>query len=209
MFLPVAIIFTVLTGGPAAGLTHQDRAELRVEVRHEAAAVPGAVVTAGAASATTDAAGVAILTVAPGPLTVTVTKTGLLPGTAAATAAAGGQARLTIALEEAPAVDEEVVVVASTRTDKRLEDQPLRVEVVPSDEVQEKIMMAPGDVSMLLNETNGLRVQTTSPSLGGANVDPISTGMAGRICRAISGWWCGRGCSGTTGGDARSWPRWG
>ena len=46
----------------------------------------------------------------------------------------------------------------------------MRVEVVPGEEVQEKIMMTPGDVSMLLNETNGLRVQTTSPSLGGANV---------------------------------------
>ena len=42
--------------------------------------------------------------------------------------------------------------------------------LVPGEEVQEKIMMTPGDVSMLLNETNGLRVQTTSPSLGGANV---------------------------------------
>src|SRR3546814_3402381 len=30
--------------------------------------------------------------------------------------------------------------------------------------------MTPGDIAMMLNETAGLRVQTTSPSLGGANV---------------------------------------
>ena len=79
---------------------------------------------------------------------------------------------------------EESVVVTATRTDRRIEDEPVRVEVVPSDEVQEKIMMTPGDVSMLLNETNGLRVQTTSPSLGGANVR--IQGMRGRYTQILA-----------------------
>ena len=60
----------------------------------------------------------------------------------------------------------------------------MRVEVVPADEVQEKIMMTPGDVSMLLNETNGLRVQTTSPSLGGANVR--IQGLRGRYTQILA-----------------------
>lgn len=72
--------------------------------------------------------------------------------------------------KQQPVAIEEAVTVTATRTDRRIEDEPVRVEVVPSDEVQEKIMMTPGDVSMLLNETNGLRVQTTSPALGGASV---------------------------------------
>jgi iron complex outermembrane receptor protein len=58
------------------------------------------------------------------------------------------------------------------------------VEVVPGEEVQEKIMMTPGDVSMLLNETNGLRVQTTSPSLGGANVR--IQGLRGRYTQVLA-----------------------
>jgi len=37
-------------------------------------------------------------------------------------------------------------------------------------EMNEKLDMTPGDITMMLNETPGLRVQTTSPSLGGANV---------------------------------------
>jgi outer membrane receptor for ferrienterochelin and colicins len=60
----------------------------------------------------------------------------------------------------------------------------MRVEVVPGEEVQEKIMMTPGDVSMLLNETNGLRVQTTSPSLGGANVR--IQGLRGRYTQILA-----------------------
>ena len=41
---------------------------------------------------------------------------------------------------------EETVIVTATRAERRIEDEPLRVEVVPAEEVQEKIAMAPGDV---------------------------------------------------------------
>ena len=44
--------------------------------------------------------------------------------------------------------------------------------------------MTPGDVSMMLNETSGLRVQTTSPSLGGANVRV--QGLRGRYTQLLS-----------------------
>ena len=82
------------------------------------------------------------------------------------------------------AMYEEEVLVTATRSGRRVEDEPLRVEVVPFEEVQEKIMMTPGDVSMLLNETNGLRVQTTSPSLGGANVR--IQGLRGRYTQILA-----------------------
>ena len=86
--------------------------------------------------------------------------------------------------KQEPVTIEESVTVTATRTDRRIEDEPVRVEVVPSDEVQEKIMMTPGDVSMLLNETNGLRVQTTSPSLGGATVR--IQGLRGRYTQILA-----------------------
>ncbi len=79
---------------------------------------------------------------------------------------------------------EETIVVSATRSERRVEDEPLRVEVVPAEEVQEKVVMTPGDVSMLLAETNGLRVQTTSPSLGGASVR--IQGMSGRYTQILA-----------------------
>ena len=78
----------------------------------------------------------------------------------------------------------ETVIVSATRAERRIEDEPLRVEVVPEEEVQEKIVMTPGDVSMLLAETNGLRVQTTSPSLGGASVR--IQGLNGRYTQVLA-----------------------
>jgi outer membrane receptor for ferrienterochelin and colicins len=93
---------------------------------------------------------------------------------------AGAQDRAAGELEEF----EDSITVTATRSNTRVEDQPTRVEVVPGEEVQEKIMMTPGDISMLLNETNGLRVQTTSPSLGGANVR--IQGLRGRYTQILS-----------------------
>src|SRR3990170_3882588 len=68
--------------------------------------------------------------------------------------------------EEIPEV-EETVVVTATRSNRRLQDEPLRVEVIDREEIEEKALMTPGSVAMLLGETTGLRVQTTAPSLGG------------------------------------------
>ena len=44
--------------------------------------------------------------------------------------------------------------------------------------------MTPGDIGMVLNETGGVRVQTTSPSLGASSVR--IQGMRGRYTRFLS-----------------------
>ena len=82
-----------------------------------------------------------------------------------------------------PAVKEEVVVTA-TRTDRRVQDEPLRVEVIDREEIEEKALMTPGSVAMLLGETTGLRIQTTAPSLGSANVR--IQGLRGRYAQLLA-----------------------
>ena len=78
----------------------------------------------------------------------------------------------------------ESVVVSATRGERRIEKEPLRVEVLSGEEVEEKLLMTPGDITMMLNETSGLRVQTTSPSLGGAAVRV--QGLKGRYTQILS-----------------------
>jgi outer membrane receptor for ferrienterochelin and colicins len=70
------------------------------------------------------------------------------------------------------------IVVQSTRSRRRLQDEPVRVEVIGGEEIEEKLLMRPGNISMLLAETSGLRVQVTSPGLGSSNVSV--QGMRGR-----------------------------
>ena len=78
----------------------------------------------------------------------------------------------------------EEIIVTATRTEQRIEDVPLRVEVLDTEEIEEKALMTPGDIAMLLNETGGLRVQVTSPSLGAANVRV--QGLRGRYTQLLA-----------------------
>lgn len=64
-------------------------------------------------------------------------------------------------IEEAQEI--EGIVVMSTRSDCRIADEPVRVEVLDREEIEEKLMMTPGDIAMMLNVTGGLRVQNPPP----------------------------------------------
>ena len=85
--------------------------------------------------------------------------------------------------DESVRIEEEITVSAG-RSDRRIQDVPLRVEVVDREEIEEKALMTPGSVAMLLGETTGLRVQTTAPSTGAANVR--IQGLRGRYSLLLS-----------------------
>jgi outer membrane receptor for ferrienterochelin and colicins len=139
---------------------------LLVEVRAEGEPVAGASVRVGAERVLTDAAGVARFSLRAGEHSVTVEADGFVPAVAEAVLKAGVPLTVAVELE---ALEEEVVVFAA-RSATRIEDQPLRVEVIDREEIEEKALMTPGSVAMLLGETTGLRVQVTSPSMGASNV---------------------------------------
>jgi len=181
---PFAIVFLAIA--VSAGFAQdapQSLAEIKVVVRSEAGPVPHAQVVVSGNPAETDAHGQITLKVAPGPVEITVVKAGYNPVTITATAALGGPQVIPITLEPQSTVEEHVTV-AATRTDKRIDDQPMRVEVLDAEEIEEKQLMTPGDIVMMLNEMGGLRVQATSPSLGAASVRV--QGMRGRYTRFLS-----------------------
>ena len=156
---------------------------IRVEVRTADGAVAGASVRIGDRVAETDAAGLAVLEIPAGRVTVIVTRDGFLPAETSVDAAAQRQHSVVVTLE--PAIEhEEEVTVSATRTGRRLDDQPMRVEVLGREEIEEKLLMTPGDIVMMLNEMGGMRVQATSPSLGAASVR--IQGMRGRYTRVLS-----------------------
>ncbi len=150
-------------------------ATVRVTVRHDDAPVEGAILRAldlpRSASAQTDARGVAVLRLPAGARALVATRLGLRPDTLRLALRAGQDTSVVAQLEEEEEGAEiEAVVVTATRGERRVEDTPLRVEVLDEEEIAEKVAMTPGDIAMMLNETSGLRVQATNPSLGGANV---------------------------------------
>ena len=146
---------------------------VRVHARAADKPVAGAEVVVAGVTHITDSTGTATIVTTPGTVDITVIKPGFTPTTASVQVVASATQDVVVQLHPQPALEETVTVVASTRTDKRLEDQPMRVEVLAREEIEEKMLMTPGDIVMMLNEMGGMRVQTTSPSLGAATVtDP-------------------------------------
>jgi iron complex outermembrane receptor protein len=157
---------------------------LRVQVRAAQKPIEGAEVVVAGTSIRTDASGTTSVLTSAGNVDITVVKPGFVPVTTSVQVGAGATQEVIVELQQQPNLEESVTVVASTRTDKRLEDQPMRVEVLAREEIEEKMLMTPGDIVMMLNEMGGMRVQTTSPSLGAASVR--IQGMRGRYTRVLS-----------------------
>jgi outer membrane receptor for ferrienterochelin and colicins len=174
VFLPGLLFSFLLQGGQTV---------LVCSVTAGGAPVVAAEVVIAGQTYVTDVRGEVRIDVDSGSVELTVVKEGFVPVTATMVMIAGQQQSVAIELEKPPTV-EETVTVSATRTDRRLEDQPMRVEVLDREEIEEKQLMTPGDIVMMLNEMGGLRVQATSPSLGAASVRV--QGMRGRYTRFLS-----------------------
>jgi iron complex outermembrane receptor protein len=159
------------------------QASIRIAVVSGSAPVQDAEVTVNGRSARTTAGGVAVLSAALGRAEISVTREGFFPAHTNLDVNEVREWPVEIDLQPRREEEEEITVYA-TRNDVRLQDSPLHVEVVSRDEISEEVAMRPGDIRMLLNETGGMRVQTTSPALGAASVRV--QGMRGRYTAFLS-----------------------
>jgi outer membrane receptor for ferrienterochelin and colicins len=103
---------------------------------------------------------------------------------ALAPAAAAQEAHADEHDHEDGAVELDTVVVESTRSRRRVSEEPIRVEVIQQEEIEEKLLMTPGNIAMLVAETGGVRVQVTSPALGAANIR--MQGLRGRYTQLLA-----------------------
>lgn len=78
----------------------------------------------------------------------------------------------------------DAVIVESTRLGRRVSEEPIRVDVINREEIEEKLLMSPGNISMLVAETAGVRVQSTSPALGASNIR--IQGLRGRYTQLLA-----------------------
>ncbi len=78
----------------------------------------------------------------------------------------------------------EKVQVRASRLGRIVTESATRTEIINGEEIQEKALMRPGNISMLVAETGGVRVQNTSPALGSANIR--LQGLFGRYTQLLS-----------------------
>ncbi len=68
------------------------------------------------------------------------------------------------------AAAEETVIVTTARVPSLIGDEPIRIEAVPSEEIEENLTVQPGNISTLLNELPSARIQAAAPGLGGVGL---------------------------------------
>src|SRR5262245_23477975 len=145
----VALTCVFATAGAQAAAVQQPAAsaqpfaEIHVVVRADSGPLAQAQVIVAGNTTHTNAEGRTTLRLAPGPVDITIVKEGFNPVTITATAVLGQSQESPITLERQSAIEEHVTVSA-TRTDKGIEDQPMRAEVLDAEEIEEKQLMTPG-----------------------------------------------------------------
>lgn len=77
----------------------------------------------------------------------------------------------------------EEVVISTTRSSRTIRDIPTRVEFIAGEELDEKANMKPGDIRMVLSESTGIQVQTTSAT--SANASIRIQGLDGRYTQIL------------------------
>ena len=185
----VCLLILVLIFPVAVAEAQQDGI-LIVTVRSDSGEpAPQVEVMGGGQTSVTDDKGHATLQVPAGPVEIHLERYGFASKDVRVIVPAGQTARIAIELEAEAVVKEEISVMA-TRSDILIEDEPLKVEVLDKDEVEEKTAMTPGDVAMfrfqlrkvlpnfLLNAQQLLLLETSSLN--------SSPGITHHVCQRSS-----------------------
>jgi iron complex outermembrane receptor protein len=147
--------------------------------------VEGFVVRSESRRATTDADGRARLVLPAGRRTLELTRIGFVPKRVTVMVIADSVIAVAVDVERVDMTPMmEKVFITATRTERLAGETPLRVEVLDEMEVDENTLMAPSGISMLLNETPGLRVHHASPTLGTGSVRIL--GLSGQYTAMLA-----------------------
>ena len=142
---------------------------VEIVVEESMGMVSGLLIRSAGRSTRTDSVGRARLTLPAGRQVLSVTGIGYKPVQFPAIVVPDSTITVKVTVEMGGMVMEEVRVSA-TRIERLAGETPTRVEVLDEMEVDENTLMAPSGITMLLNETPGLRVQAASPTLGTGSV---------------------------------------
>lgn len=142
--------------------------------------VADAAVRSGRTTVYTDRSGRAVLVLPVGGHPITVARIGSTPDSVTVVVRAKLDTVIRVTLREVTRLEQ--LIVSSTRSERAPEDEPIRVDVVSREDVEEKTALSPGSVAKVLGEAPGVRVQTNSP-IGAASVR--IQGLRGRYTRTL------------------------
>ncbi len=120
--------------------------------------------------AVSDSVGLVVITNVPnGQQTLQVSYVGYQKKNVVITFPVGGSQPLSIFLsQEQEAIDD--VVITTSRMNSRIDDAPIKVEVLGADDLNEESNLKPGNISSILGDVSGVQIQQTSAVSGNSVV---------------------------------------
>lgn len=180
--LSLAVLSLLATAG--GGLAAQaGTGLLEVRVRADTAPLAEAVVRAGRSAVVTGADGVGRLRLPAGAARVVVSRIGFHPDTVETRVVVDSTTVLTVTLGAAE-VELEELTVHSTRVARHLDAEPVRIEVLGGEDVAEKTQMRPSDITRLLSEMVGVRMQAGASPVGSTRLR--LQGLAGQYTAIVA-----------------------
>jgi outer membrane receptor for ferrienterochelin and colicins len=161
----IVLILALLATTPQA-----DSGVVQVTVAEPMGPVEGVLIRSAGRSAQTDAAGRTRITLPAGRQVLSLARIGYQPQQVPVLVVRDSVVSVTVEFVMDMAAELEEIKVSTTRIERLAGDAPIRVEVLDEMEVDENTLMAPSGITMLLNETPGIRVQAASPTLGTGSV---------------------------------------
>lgn len=89
----------------------------------------------------------------------------------------------TVLLQAAEKALEEVTIISTTRNNQRIENSPLKVEVLGKEEMDEENTIRPANIASILGDVSGIQIQQSSAVSGNANVR--IQGLEGRYTQIL------------------------
>jgi iron complex outermembrane receptor protein/outer membrane receptor for ferrienterochelin and colicins len=175
---PYAILIFLLSGTLCS--FSQLRIRIQVQDAVSRAALPKATVTLNKISFVTDTSGALVQLVNGSTVNLRVSYTGY---TSFSLSFPARDTSIVVALIAKEQEGEEVIVVASSRTNSRIEDLPTKVEVLGAEEVNEENQIKPGNIASLLGDIAGVQIQQTNAATG--NADMRIQGLPGKYTQIL------------------------
>lgn len=88
-----------------------------------------------------------------------------------------------VSLEREEKTLENVVILSTTRNEQRIENSPMKVEVLGREEMDEENTIKPGNIASILSDVSGIQIQQSSAVSGNANVR--IQGLEGRYTQIL------------------------
>lgn len=180
----VAAAFLITSIAAPVNAQRADSGTVIVSVNEPMGPVQSALIRSGDRSATTDADGRARMVLPAGRRTLTVARIGYVPKRVNVTVIADSTIQLSVDVAMADMAQMPELTVTAARIERLAGETPVRVEVLDEMEVDENTLMAPSGITMLLNETPGIRVRAASPTLGTGSVQIL--GLPGQYTAMLA-----------------------